>query len=67
MIYILDTYGKIMLIYQVKQMEFFGRGEGPLVIIIYVHTTRQKHLLTHSLLLPPCLCAHSFQTSSFVI
>ena len=39
MIYILDTYGNIMLIYQVKQMEFFGRGEGPLAVICAYYQT----------------------------
>lgn len=55
MIYILDTYGNIMLIYQVKQMEFFGRGEGPLAVIFaYYQTKTLAYLL--SLTSPSFVC-----------
>ena len=48
MIYILDTYGNIMLIYQVKQIEFFGRGEDPLAVICAYYQTKNTCLPTLS-------------------
>ena len=53
MIYILDTYGNIMLIYQVKQIEFFGRGEDPLAVIC-------AHYQTKTLAYPLSLTSPSF-------